>query len=67
MPYDLRREYLKFRCGSAAEVIQFLEDNKDVPSLFVEKAEDAKGWEQGKASPTIWTLPDPAAGGSRHL
>lgn len=51
LPYDLRREYPKFRCGSAAEVIQFLEDNKDVPSLFVEKADDAKGWEQGKRKP----------------
>jgi hypothetical protein len=48
LPYDLRREYRKFRCGTAQEVIQFLEDNKDVPSMFVDKTEDPKGWEQGK-------------------
>jgi hypothetical protein len=51
LPYDLRREYPKFRCSNARELIAFLEDNKDVPSLFVEKADDAKGWEQGKRKP----------------
>jgi hypothetical protein len=45
LPYDLRREHPKFRCKSAAEVVQFLEDNRDVPSLFVERLESAQGWE----------------------
>src|SRR5205823_5844560 len=35
----------KFRCRSAAEVVQFLEDNRDVPSLFVERLESPQGWE----------------------
>jgi hypothetical protein len=51
LPYDLRKEYPKFRCGTAREVIAFLEDNKDVPSLFVEKSEDPKGWKDGKRKP----------------
>lgn len=44
LPYDLRREYRKFRCATAREVVQFLEDNKNVPSLFVEKEQDKDGF-----------------------
>src|SRR5207248_8666129 len=46
LPNDPRREYPKFRCKSAAEVVRFLEDHANVPSLYVDKEESAKDFEQ---------------------
>jgi len=46
LPYDLRREYRKFRCATAREVVQFLADNYNVPSLYVDRLEDEQLWRQ---------------------
>ncbi len=47
LPYDPRREYPKFSCASPEEVLQFLEDNGNVPGLYAEKLEDEQLWSQG--------------------
>ncbi len=48
LPYDVRREHRKFRCATAEDVIEFLADNMNVPSLFVDKEQSAKDFEQRK-------------------
>ncbi len=51
LPYDRRREHDKFRCKNAQEVILFLAEHRNVPSLYVEKEENAKDFEQKNFKP----------------
>src|SRR5262245_46995697 len=51
LPYDPRREHFKFRCKDAREVILFLAEHRNVPSLYVEKDESAKDFEQKNFKP----------------
>lgn len=47
LPYDIRREQPKFRCASAAELVQFLADNFTVPSLYVDRLDSEQGFKNG--------------------
>jgi hypothetical protein len=51
LPYDPRHEYPKFRCTTAQEVVQFLEDNHNIPSLFIQKEDDLEAWRKGAIIP----------------
>jgi hypothetical protein len=46
LPYVIRLDQKKFRCATAEELLEFLEDNVDVPSLYVPKSEDPSAWEK---------------------
>jgi hypothetical protein len=41
LPYDLRREHPKFRCKNAREVVIFLAEHRNLPSLYIDKEEDS--------------------------
>src|SRR5213078_3485934 len=51
LPYDPRHEYFKFRCKNAREVIVFLADHRNLPSLYVDKEENAEGYQQKNFKP----------------
>ncbi|MBI1916550.1 MAG: hypothetical protein HYS12_17715 [Planctomycetes bacterium] len=51
LPYDPRREHYKFRCKDAREVIAFLAEHRNLPSLYVDKEEDLKNYEQRNFKP----------------
>src|SRR5262249_54793312 len=51
LPYDPRREHYKFRCKNAREVIVFLAEHRNLPSLYVDKEESLKDYEQKNFKP----------------
>lgn len=60
---DPRKEYPKFACENAEQVIRFLEENYDIPSLWVTKEDDPDGYRDRAPKENVLerfpVLPDP--------
>src|SRR5262245_6399696 len=51
LPNDPRKEHFKFRCKNAREVILFLAEHRNLPSLYVDEEESARDYEQKNFKP----------------
>ena len=48
-PFFVRRLKEKLNYSRPEQVVEFLADNRKIPSLYVEDAEQAAAWRQGEA------------------